>query len=222
MWLMLQQDTAGRLRHRHRRAVQRAQFVDAAASELGIKITWSGKGVDEKGTDANGKVIVAVDPRYFRPAEVETLLGDPTKAQTKLGWTPKVTFKELVAEMVREDLKSAERDELVKRHGYAGLRLQRVSGSQMSMSPDARIYVAGHRGMVGSALVRRLQPRATSQHSSPARRAELDLDQAAVHAFFARERPSTCSSRRPRSAASANNTYPAQFIHQNLMPSRAT
>ena len=71
------------------------------------------------GMAALGKVIVAVDPRYFRPAEVETLLGDPTKAQTKLGWTPKVTFKELVAEMVREDLKSAERDELVKRHGYA-------------------------------------------------------------------------------------------------------
>ncbi len=75
---------------------------------------WKGKGVDEKGYDEAGNCIVAVDPRYFRPTEVETLLGDPTKAREKLGWTPKVNFRELVAEMVREDLKSAERDELVK------------------------------------------------------------------------------------------------------------
>jgi GDPmannose 4,6-dehydratase len=94
-------------------------FVDTAASELGIKVSWEGKGVEETGTDQNGKVIVRVDPRYFRPTEVETLLGDPTKAKTKLGWAPKTSFAELVAEMVREDLKSAERDELVKKHGYA-------------------------------------------------------------------------------------------------------
>jgi GDPmannose 4,6-dehydratase len=75
--------------------------------------------VDEKGYDANGKCIVAVDPRYFRPTEVETLLGDATKAKTKLGWTPQTSFTDLVAEMVREDLKSAERDELVKKHGFA-------------------------------------------------------------------------------------------------------
>ena len=74
--------------------------------------------MDEKGFDATGKCIVQVDPRYFRPTEVETLLGDPTKAKEKLGWTPKTTFAELVAEMVREDLKAAERDELVKKHGY--------------------------------------------------------------------------------------------------------
>lgn len=83
-----------------------------------MQIRWEGVGVDEKGYDASGKRIVAVDPRYFRPIEVETLLGDPTKAKTKLGWTPKISFDELVAEMVREDLKSAERDELVKKHGY--------------------------------------------------------------------------------------------------------
>ena len=94
-------------------------FVNAAAKELGISITWQGQGVDETGTDQNGNVIVKVDPRYFRPTEVETLLGDPSKAQQKLGWTPKTTFQELVSEMVREDLKSAERDELVKQHGFA-------------------------------------------------------------------------------------------------------
>lgn len=93
-------------------------FVNTAAKELGINIRWEGKGVDEKGYDAEGRCIVQVDPRYFRPTEVETLLGDPTKAKEKLGWTPKISFEALVAEMVREDYKSAERDELVKKHGF--------------------------------------------------------------------------------------------------------
>lgn len=93
-------------------------FVNTAAEELGIHISWEGCGVDEKGYDRNGNCIVSVDPRYFRPTEVETLLGDPTKARENLGWTPKISFDELVKEMVREDLKTAERDELVKRHGY--------------------------------------------------------------------------------------------------------
>jgi len=92
-------------------------FVDAAASELDMTIEWQGKGVDETGS-RDGNAIVRVDPRYFRPTEVETLLGDATKAREKLGWQPKITFKEMVAEMVREDLKSAERDEVVKKHGY--------------------------------------------------------------------------------------------------------
>ena len=96
-------------------------FVNVAAKELGIEIRWEGQGVEEKGFDSHGKCIVAVDPRYFRPTEVETLLGDPTKAKEKLCWTPKTTFYELVAEMVREDLKSAERDELVKHHGYKAM-----------------------------------------------------------------------------------------------------
>ncbi len=94
------------------------QFVDIAAAELGIQVRWEGQGVDEKGFDGNGNWIVAVDPRYFRPTEVDTLLGDASKAATKLGWRPRITFNELVQEMVREDLKTAERDELVKRHGY--------------------------------------------------------------------------------------------------------
>ena len=97
-------------------------FVNAAAAELGITITWKGEGVDEKGFDKSGKCIVAVDPGYFRPTEVESLLGDATKARLKLGWTPKVSFAELVAEMAREDLMGAERDQLIKRHGYGALR----------------------------------------------------------------------------------------------------
>ena len=94
-------------------------FVDAAARELGMQMNWSGQGVDEVGRDAQGRVIVRVDPRYFRPTEVETLLGDATRAREKLGWVPATSFGELVAEMVREDLKSAERDELVKKHGFS-------------------------------------------------------------------------------------------------------
>ena len=114
-WLMLQQDApddfviATGAQHSVR------EFVDIAAEELGIKIRWKGHGVEEKGYDAEtGKCIVAVDPRYFGPAEVETLLGDPTKAKKKLGWTPKISFEEMVKEMVIEDLKLAEKDALCR------------------------------------------------------------------------------------------------------------
>jgi GDPmannose 4,6-dehydratase len=94
------------------------EFVQAAAAELGMRIRWKGKGVDEKGYDERGRCVVAVDPRYFRPAEVETLLGDARRARRMLGWKPRVRFKELVAEMAREDLRAAERDALVRKHGY--------------------------------------------------------------------------------------------------------
>ena len=117
-WLMLQQEQAEDFVIATGVQYSVRDFVNAAAKELGMTIRWEGKGVEEKGYDAHGKCIVAVDPRYFRPTEVETLLGDPGKAKNKLGWTPKITFDELVAEMVREDLKAAERDELVKKHGY--------------------------------------------------------------------------------------------------------
>jgi GDPmannose 4,6-dehydratase len=120
-WLMLQQAQAEDFVIATGVQYSVRDFVDAAAKELGVAIRWAGQGVDEKGYDVHGKCIVAVDPRYFRPTEVETLLGDASKAKDKLGWTPKITFAELVAEMVREDLKAAERDELVKKHGYKAM-----------------------------------------------------------------------------------------------------
>ena len=120
-WLMLQQEQPEDFVIATGMQYSVRDFVNAAAEELGIKVRWEGQGVDEKGYDAAGKCIIAVDPRYFRPTEVEILLGDATKAREKLGWTPKITFGELVAEMVREDLKSAECDELVKRHGYKSM-----------------------------------------------------------------------------------------------------
>lgn len=117
-WLMLQQEKPEDFVIATGEQYSVRDFVNAAAEELGIHVHWEGAGIDEKGYDADGKCIVSVDQRYFRPTEVETLLGDASKAREKLGWKPRTTFEELVKEMVREDLKTAERDELVKRHGY--------------------------------------------------------------------------------------------------------
>ena len=118
-WLMLQQEKPEDYVIATGQQYSVRDFVSAAANELGIRLRWEGKGVDEKGYDEHHRCVVAVDPRYFRPTEVDTLLGDPTKAREQLGWKPTIGFQELVAEMVREDLKAAERDELVKRHGFS-------------------------------------------------------------------------------------------------------
>ena len=117
-WLMLQQDHPKDFVIATGVQYSVRDFIDAAVRELGMQIRWSGEGVEEQGIDPQGRRIVAVDPRYFRPTEVETLLGDPAKAWEKLGWVPQITFDQLVAKMVREDLRAAECDELGKRHGY--------------------------------------------------------------------------------------------------------
>ena len=123
-WLMLQQDEPEDFVIATGVQYSVRDFVNAAAQELDMQIQWQGNGVDERGYDTSGKCVVMVDPRYFRPTEVETLLGDATKAREKLGWVPSTSFHELVSEMVREDLKIAERDELVRRHGYRVLEHQ--------------------------------------------------------------------------------------------------
>lgn len=117
-WLMLQQEQPEDFVIATGMQYSVRDFVNAAAREIGLSIAWSGTGVDEKGVNEKGQCVVAVDPRYFRPTEVETLLGDARKARKKLGWAPKIGFQELVSEMMREDLKAAERDELVKHHGF--------------------------------------------------------------------------------------------------------
>lgn len=119
-WLMLQQETPEDFVIATGVQYSVRDFVNAAAKELNMEITWQGSGVEEKGY-WNGQCVIQVDARYFRPTEVETLLGDPSKAKQKLGWTPKISFDELVAEMVREDYKSAQRDELIKEHGYQAM-----------------------------------------------------------------------------------------------------
>ena len=118
-WLMLQQKEADDFVIATGEQHSVAEFVEVAAAELDMKLTWRGVGEKKVAVNDKGQEIVRVDPRYFRPTEVETLLGDATKARDKLGWVPKVDFRSLVAEMVREDLKGAERDELVKRHGFS-------------------------------------------------------------------------------------------------------
>ncbi|BBB91642.1 MAG TPA: GDP-mannose 4,6-dehydratase [Methylomusa anaerophila] len=119
MWLILQQDRPDDyvIATGETHAVR--EFVELAFKAAGIDIKWEGNGIDETGRDAAGKVLVRIDPRYYRPTEVDLLLGDPAKAKAQLGWSPKVSFKELVAMMVREDCKRAERDILCKQHGYA-------------------------------------------------------------------------------------------------------
>lgn len=129
-WLMLQQDKPEDFVIASGKQHSVRDFVDAAAAELGVKLEWSGKGAKEVARVAHvaandaarvkkGQVIVRIDSRYFRPSEVETLLGDASKARKKLGWKPRISFKQLVGEMMSFDLKSAERDALVKRHGYS-------------------------------------------------------------------------------------------------------
>jgi GDPmannose 4,6-dehydratase len=118
-WLMLQQDKpedyviATGEQHSVR------EFVELTCKELGMAIRWKGGGLDETGIDeVSGKVVVAIDPRYFRPTEVDTLLGDCTKARKNLGWKPRTSFNQLVAEMVAADIKEAERDQMCQQEGF--------------------------------------------------------------------------------------------------------
>ena len=117
-WMMLQQDEPEDFVIATGEQHSVKTFIECAAQEVDIKITWKGSGAEEKGYDHSGKCIIAVDPRYFRPAEVETLVGDASRAHKKLKWKPRIDFQSLVKEMMREDLQAAKRDALVKEHGY--------------------------------------------------------------------------------------------------------
>ncbi len=131
-WLMLQQEQAEDFVIATGKQFSVRDFVNAAAKELGMTLRWEGKGTDEVGIVENpgdtelkkDSVIVQVDPRYFRPTEVETLLGDPSKAKTKLGWVPKISFEELVAEMVQHDMNIAKRDEMCRKEGFKTFKYQ--------------------------------------------------------------------------------------------------
>ena len=119
MWRMLQQDEPRDYVIATGETHSVREFVEAAFAEVGMPIAWEGSGVDEVGKDANtGEILVRIDPRYFRPAEVDLLLGDPSKAKTELGWEPKVTFRELVSMMMESDLKDQGREAYLKEGGY--------------------------------------------------------------------------------------------------------
>lgn len=119
-WLMLQQPAAEDFVIATGKQFSVREFVQLAAAEMGLKLEWSGTGLDERAIDTAGKCVVAVDPRYFRPTEVETLIGDASKARQKLGWEPKITFAELVREMARKDLEAAQQHELLKSNRSVG------------------------------------------------------------------------------------------------------
>lgn len=118
-WRMLQQDSPEDFVIATGEQYSVREFVEMVCKELEMPITWTGQGVEERGVDPSGNVFIEVDPGYYRPTEVESLLGDPSKAHEKLGWKARVSFSELVKEMVEEDLKAAQRDELVKLHGFS-------------------------------------------------------------------------------------------------------
>ena len=113
MWLMLQQDEPDDYVAATGQQYSVRNFVETAARKLDMTISWVGEGVDEQGIDEDGRCIIRVDPRYYRPTEVQTLLGDATKARDKLGWVPKISFDQLVTEMVQEDLKLAKREKML-------------------------------------------------------------------------------------------------------------
>ena len=119
-WRMLQQETPEDFVIATGRQESVRRFIELSAQALGWgKLRWEGSGIEETGRrDDTGAIVVRIDPRYFRPAEVETLLGDPAKAKQKLGWVPEITTQEMCAEMVREDLKAARRTALLNEHGF--------------------------------------------------------------------------------------------------------
>ncbi len=123
-WLMLQQDAAQDYVVATGEQYTVREFVKRCAELLQLKLTWTGEGLEEKACDSEGRVVIGVDPRYFRPAEVETLLGDARKARRELGWSPRTKFEDLIREMVDADLRSAERDALVRLHGFDGYKPQ--------------------------------------------------------------------------------------------------
>eukprot|EP01036_Dinobryon_divergens_P003891 gene3891-5142_t len=162
------------------------EFVELAFAEIGRIIEWHGEGVNEVGIDRkSGQTLVRVDPRYFRPTEVDLLLGNPAKAKEKLGWVHTTSFFDLVKEMVAADLKT-------------------------------KIFVAGHRGMVGAAVVRRLSGVACTILT--ASRDELDLrSQADVRAWMRAHSPDVVILAAAKvGGILANDTYPADFLYENL------
>jgi len=117
-WMMLQQRTADDFVIATGVQYSVRQFIEKTSASLGKKIVWSGSGVEETGS-WDGQIVVRVDPLFFRPAEVETLLGDPAKAKAKLGWVPEITLDEMIQEMVTSDLREAQKHVLLKQNGFA-------------------------------------------------------------------------------------------------------
>jgi len=216
MWLMLQQEKPEDYILATGETHSVREFIEEACRLLDIDLFWQGQGVTEKGIDRrSGQVIIEIDPRYFRPSEVDLLIGDYSKAKTQLGWEPTVRFKELVKLMVDYDYnKESGNDQANQTHNFSSSKTE----DKLFMPLDAKIYVAGHNGLVGSALVRQL--RAKGYNNLILRsRAELNLlDQAAVKNFFEAIRPEFVFLAAAKvGGIMANKQQKADFIYENLL-----
>ncbi len=226
MWLMLQQDDPHDFVIATGQTHTIREFVEKAFAYVGIPIEWVGTGLDEKGIDARtGNVLVCVDTRYFRPTEVDLLIGDASKAKEKLQWEPRVTFEELVRIMIDADLELFEKEMCLQPKRFVAAQ-KSVKESNVfldqqqnsAMSKDSKIFIAGHTGLVGSAVKERLEQEGYVNIIT-ADRHDLDLrDQKAVDCFFAREKPEYVFLVAAKvGGIQANIDYPAEFIYDNTM-----
>ena len=183
-----------------------------------MEITWEGIGAEEKGIDKHGNVIVAVDPRYYRPTEVETLLGDASKARRELGWQPTVTFQRTRERDGRRRSEDRREGRTGKKARLLGLQLTtRIKVRSGKMEKNSRIYVAGHRGLVGSAICRALERQGYENlHSAHPRGTRFDRPRRCAE-FFEQEQPEFVFLAAAKvGGILANDTYPADFIRENL------
>jgi len=226
-WLMLQQDTPEDFVIATGVQYSVRQFVVLSAKELGITLEFKGNGIDETGVVVAvegdnapsvkvGDILVSVDEKYFRPAEVETLLGDPSNSREKLGWVPEITFQEMVAEMVKHALIA--QSVMPCLNCMVMMSLCHWNDKYIILNKKSLIYVAGHRGMVGTAIVQQLEKQGYTNLITRTH-AELDLcDQVAVRKFFTNNKIDGVYLAAARvGGIHANNTYPAEFIYQNIM-----
>lgn len=208
MWLMLQQDKPDDYVIATGETHTVRDFVEESAKYFGYDIVWKGQGLEEIGYDRKtDKVLVRVDARYYRPAEVELLIGDYSKAKQNLNWEPKVKFKELVEIMSNAELTGE------KREDFSVLK----NTTDFGLDKSARVYVAGHLGLVGSALVRKLKEQGYTNLLLRSRE-ELDLtDELAVKEFFKKEKPEYVFLAAAKvGGILANRDFGADFISDNL------
>ena len=212
-WLMLQQEQPEDFVIATGRQESVRRFIELTAQELGWgTMQWEGEGIAEMGRRGDtGDVVVKIDPRYFRPAEVETFLGDPTNAKEKLGWTPTTTLEELVAEMVAADVEEAKKEAYLKRKGFA------VVGACGELDQPAIVSRSSSSGMAGSAISRAMDRAGYQQQLKPSRQELNLLDPVAVQQWFAEHQPSVVVLAAAKvGGIQANNSYPADFLLENL------
>ncbi len=211
-WLMLQQDEPDDYVIATGEQHSVREFVDIAARELGIAINWEGEGVNEKGINAaNGKTIIAVDTRYFRPTEVDTLLGDSSKGKKNLAGNQRSVLQTLSEKWSRLTWRRLRKMNCAKEQDFKFIT------TMSKVIKNSKIYVAGHRGLVGSALIRKLQSEGFTNILCRTH-AELDLTrQDSVEAFFKEEKPEYVFLAAAKVGGIwGNNMYPAEYIYNNL------